>query len=158
MVPVKAVGVLFAALFCAPVAHATVDLIAIGSVSGTYEDLSIETAPPLENGVAGNRLGGLGSGIAYAGGTTFLTVPDRGPNAVSFNAAIDNTASYINRSTPSISVSRRATRAPYWRAILQARCHSCLRRPYAILHCCRAERRWSMAQVPVWVSGTARRP
>ena len=86
-----------AALFPASLAHAAVELIAIGSVSGTYEDLSAETAAPLENGVPGNRLGGLGSGIAYAGGTTFLTVPDRGPNAVSYDAAIDDTASYINR-------------------------------------------------------------
>ncbi len=31
------------------------------------------------------------------GGDTFLTVPDRGPNAVPFNSNIDNTASYINR-------------------------------------------------------------
>ena len=44
-----------------------------------------------------NILGGLGSGIAYAGGDTFLAVPDRGPNAVPFNSKIDNTASYINR-------------------------------------------------------------
>ena len=97
MVRVKGVGVLLTALFCLPVARANVDLIAIGSVSGAYGDLSTERSAPLENGVAGNRLGGLGSGIAYAGGTTFLTVPDRGPNAVSYNAAIDDTASYINR-------------------------------------------------------------
>jgi len=97
MLRIKPVSVLLSALICLPVARANVDLIAIGSVSGAYEDLSTETAAPLENGVAGNRLGGLGSGIAYAGGTTFLTVPDRGPNAVSYNPAIDDTASYINR-------------------------------------------------------------
>jgi hypothetical protein len=78
-------------------AQASVDLVAFGSISGTYQDLSPRTAAPLENGVAGNRLGGLGSGIAYAGGTTFVAVPDRGPNAVPFNSAVDDTVSYINR-------------------------------------------------------------
>src|SRR6266403_3711044 len=78
-------------------AQASVDLVAFGSISGTYQDLSPRTAAPLENGVAGNRLGGLGSGIAYAGGTTFLALPDRGPNAVPFNSAVDDTTSYIER-------------------------------------------------------------
>jgi hypothetical protein len=79
------------------IAQASVDLVAFGSISGTYQDLSSRTGKPLENGVAGNRLGGLGSGIAYAGGTTFVSVPDRGPNAVPFNSAVDDTVSYINR-------------------------------------------------------------
>ncbi len=78
-------------------AHATVDLIAEGQLSGTALDLSKETAAKLENGVPGNLLGGMGSGLAYAGCHTFIAVPDRGPNAVSFNAAIDDTVSYINR-------------------------------------------------------------
>jgi hypothetical protein len=51
----------------------------------------------LENGAPANLLGGFGSAIAYAGGDTFLALPDRGPNAVEFDDAIDNTASYINR-------------------------------------------------------------
>jgi hypothetical protein len=72
-------------------------LIAIGSISGTYEDFASETAAPLENGVPGNRLGGMGSGIAYAGGNTFLALPDRGPNAKAYNSAVDDTASYIAR-------------------------------------------------------------
>jgi hypothetical protein len=84
-------------LMFATTAHAGVDLIAMGQLSGLTGDLSKETAAPLENGVAGNLLGGLGSGIAYAGCHTFVAVPDRGPNAVSYNAAIDDTASYINR-------------------------------------------------------------
>jgi hypothetical protein len=92
----KLLPFLLASLF-APAAHASVDLIAIGSISGTYEDLSSETAAPLENGVPGNRLGGMGSSITYAGCGKFLAVPDRGPNAVPFNSAIDDTASYINR-------------------------------------------------------------
>lgn len=77
-------------------AHA-VDLIAIGTISGTYEDLATETAFPLENGTAGNTLGGMGSGLAYAGGTTFLALPDRGPNAKPYNSLVDDTASYIPR-------------------------------------------------------------
>jgi hypothetical protein len=76
-------------------AHA-VDLIAIGQLSGTLHDLSGQSAE-LENGVAGDLLGGLGSGLAWAGGSTFLAVPDRGPNAVAWNAAIDDTASFIPR-------------------------------------------------------------
>ena len=76
-------------------ARADVSLLAIGMLNGT-SDLSGLT-DTLENGVPDNILGGLGSGIAYAGGDTFLAVPDRGPNAVEFNDAIDNTASYINR-------------------------------------------------------------
>src|SRR5262249_4561778 len=44
-----------------------------------------------------NLLGGLGSGLTHVSGNTFLALPDRGPNAVSYNAAIDDTVSYINR-------------------------------------------------------------
>src|SRR5262249_54508108 len=89
---------LLAGLFAASgVYAASPKLIAIGSVSGLYEDLAIETAAPLENGVPGNRLGGIGSGIAHAGGTVFLALPDRGPNAKPYNSAVDDTASYINR-------------------------------------------------------------
>jgi hypothetical protein len=86
-----------AATILVPAAHASVDLIAISSVSGTYEDLSARTAAPLENGVPGNRLGGLGSGLAYAGGMTFLALPDRGPNAKPYNPNVDDTVSYIPR-------------------------------------------------------------
>ena len=74
-----------------------VDLIATGSLSGTIADRSRATAGALENGVAGNLLGGIGSGIAHAQGNTFLAVPDRGPNAISYDAAVDDTVSYINR-------------------------------------------------------------
>jgi hypothetical protein len=76
-------------------ARADVSLLAIGTLPGTT-DLSGLTNT-LENGVPANILGGLGSGIAYAGGDTFLAVPDRGPNAVPFDSKIDDTASYINR-------------------------------------------------------------
>jgi len=93
----KLFPLLLGAMFAAPAAQASVDLIAIGAISGTYEDLSSETAAPLENGVPGNRLGGMGSSITYAGCSRFLALPDRGPNAVPFDGAIDDTVSYINR-------------------------------------------------------------
>ncbi|HEY1258636.1 MAG TPA: esterase-like activity of phytase family protein [Stellaceae bacterium] len=83
-----------------PAARADVMLIAdgtlTGSAAGPNADLSGLTGS-LENGAAANLLGGLGSGIAYAGGDTFLALPDRGPNAIPFNPAIDDTASYIDR-------------------------------------------------------------
>jgi len=75
-------------------------LIAIGTISGTFEDFAIQTAGPLENLVPGNRLGGIGSGFAYMGGDFFLALPDRGPNAVDYNDcgnALDDTTSYIPR-------------------------------------------------------------
>lgn len=86
-----------ASLFTLSPAHAAVDLIAKGQLSGTISDLSNTTAAPLENGAPGNLLGGIGSGMSYAGCNTFVALPDRGPNAISFNAAIDDTVSYINR-------------------------------------------------------------
>ncbi|HEY8100214.1 MAG TPA: esterase-like activity of phytase family protein [Burkholderiaceae bacterium] len=88
---------ILASLFVAHASHAAVNLIAIGSISGNIADLSSETAGLLENGVAGNLLGGIGSGLAYAGGDTFIAVPDRGPNAKAYNSNVDDTASYIPR-------------------------------------------------------------
>ena len=78
----------------------TLPVLAIGTLdqsrAGSFVDLSGLTYN-LENGVRANELGGFGSAIAYASGDTFLALPDRGPNAVEFDDAIDNTASYINR-------------------------------------------------------------
>ena len=75
-------------------------VLAIGTLdqsrAGSFADLSGLTYK-LENGVPANNLGGFGSAITYASGNTFLALPDRGPNAVEFDDAIDNTASYINR-------------------------------------------------------------
>jgi hypothetical protein len=88
---------LIAAIFAVPAAQAATSLIAIGSLSGTMSDLSTQTAGLLENGVAGNLLGGVGSGFAWAGGNTFIATPDRGPNALAYNALVADTASYINR-------------------------------------------------------------
>ena len=75
------ISLLLMTLFATPAAYASVDLIAMGSLSGSFSDLSTQTSGLLENGVAGNLLGGLGSGLAYAGNNTFIATPDRGPNA-----------------------------------------------------------------------------
>ena len=75
-------------------------LIAIGSLSGSSAGVNTDLSGLtglLENGVAGNFLGGIGSGLAWAGGNTFLATPDRGPNATTYNAAVDHTSSYISR-------------------------------------------------------------
>jgi hypothetical protein len=78
----------------------TLPLLAVGTLDqsrdGAWADVSGLTYT-LENGVPANLLGGFGSAIAYVSGDTFLALPDRGPNAVEFDDAIDNTASYINR-------------------------------------------------------------
>ena len=76
-------------------AHA-VDLIAIGSLPGTMRDYSGLNGT-LENGAPGDLFGGVGSGLAWAGGSTFLALPDRGPNAVTWEPLIDNTTSYVPR-------------------------------------------------------------
>lgn len=93
----KIVPVLLATLLAAHGASASPVLLAIGSLSGNSSDLSVQTAAQLENGVAGNLLGGIGSGLAWAGGNTFIATPDRGPNATSYNPLVDNTSSYIER-------------------------------------------------------------
>ena len=94
-------SLLLGASILAPLsALATPSLLAIGSLSGSSAGSGVDLSGltgPLENGQAGNILGGMGSGLAWAGGNTFLAVPDRGPNAVSYNAAVDDTTSYISR-------------------------------------------------------------
>lgn len=72
-------------------------LLGIGSLNGSA-DLSGLTGT-LESGVNANVLGGLGSGLAYAGGNTFIALPDRGPNAQAYTggAGVDNTTTYIPR-------------------------------------------------------------
>jgi hypothetical protein len=89
----------FATMAVAPRASAQVLLAEgqlTGSKAGSYTDLS-GLKGTLENGAPANLLGGLGSAITYVNGNTFLALPDRGPNAVEYNDAIDNTVSYINR-------------------------------------------------------------
>jgi hypothetical protein len=81
-------------------AQAQITLLAVGNLTqssaGSYKDLS-HLNYALENGVPANSLGGLGSAITYAGDRTFLALPDRGPNALSFDSNVDDTVSYINR-------------------------------------------------------------
>ena len=99
------------AALCAAPADATIKLLAKGVLGGT-SDLSGLTGT-LENGLAGNILGGLGSGIAYAGGNTFLATPDRGPNATPYNSAVDDTSSYIARfQTLTLALTPNAAGAP----------------------------------------------
>jgi hypothetical protein len=81
-------------------ANAQVTLIAKGTLTessaGLYADLS-GLDYNLENGAPANLLGGLGSGLAWGYGDTFLALPDRGPNAVSFDSLVDDTVGYIPR-------------------------------------------------------------
>ncbi|HMV64967.1 MAG TPA: esterase-like activity of phytase family protein [Rhodocyclaceae bacterium] len=75
-------------------AHAGVTLIGTGTLSGP--DMSGLTGA-LESGASASTLGGIGSGVAWAGGDTFLFTPDRGPNATAWNSAVDDTTSYVSR-------------------------------------------------------------
>jgi hypothetical protein len=90
---------LTSALFTATYSQAQ-SLLAVGTLdssrAGSFADLS-GLNYTLENGVPANSLGGFGSAITYAGGNTFLALPDRGPNAVPFDSNVDDTVSYINR-------------------------------------------------------------
>lgn len=93
------IATIAASLLAAPVQAKPVYL-ATGSLTGSAAGQNVDLSglnQPLENGLPGNILGGLGSGLAYAGGNTFLALPDRGPNATSYNAMVDDTTSYIAR-------------------------------------------------------------
>jgi hypothetical protein len=78
----------------------TFRMLAVGTLdqsrAGEWADVSGLTYT-LENGVPANNLGGFGSAITYVGGNDFLALPDRGPNAVSFDSALDDTVAYVNR-------------------------------------------------------------
>jgi Esterase-like activity of phytase len=81
-------------------AGADVTLLAVASLTGSRAGSNVDLSGltyPLENGVPANLLGGLGSGLTYASANSFLALPDRGPNAIPFDSAIDDTTSYINR-------------------------------------------------------------
>lgn len=99
---IKPLAVFLGALFATSAFAANPQLIAIGSLSsssaGSFADMSGLTGS-LESGVAANLLGGIGSGLAWAGGNTFLALPDRGPNATAYTggSSVDNTTSYIDR-------------------------------------------------------------
>jgi len=86
----------FAAVLTAALPTQAIDLIAIGKLSATASDFSGQSGA-LESGLRGDLLGGVGSGLAWAGGNTFLALPDRGPNATPWNTSVDDTTSYIPR-------------------------------------------------------------
>jgi len=77
--------------------HAAPVLLGIGSLTGNTDKSGLTNT--LEDGSSAAILGGLGSGLAYAGNNTFLALPDRGPNAMPYNggSSVDNTTSYIAR-------------------------------------------------------------
>ena len=85
-------------------ASAQVTLLAVGTLDqsrdGSWVDVSGLTYN-LENGVPANSLGGFGSAIAYAGGSTFLALPDRGPNAVELTMPSTTRPATSTGSTPS---------------------------------------------------------
>lgn len=65
----------------------------------------------------------MGSGLAWAGGSTFLALPDRGPNASSYagGAAVDNTTSYIDRfQTISLNLTQSSSAGAYSYALSAA--------------------------------------
>ncbi|AZP11806.1 FxDxF family PEP-CTERM protein [Undibacterium parvum] len=97
MSPKKILPLLLLAAFATQAANASISLLAIGTLDGSGADLSAKTSGLLENGLAGNLLGGVGSGLAWAGGNTFIATPDRGPNATAYNPLVDDTTSYIAR-------------------------------------------------------------
>lgn len=67
------------AMSASSAAQADVMFLGTGTLPGTTTDLS-GLDGKLEDGTPHNRLGGLGSGIAYAGrGNTYLLASDRGP-------------------------------------------------------------------------------
>jgi hypothetical protein len=89
-------GVIAAALVTtSSAAVAGPTLLAMGTLSDLKDKSGLDYT--LENGLSAAVLGGIGSGLTYAGGTTFLAVPDRGPNATVYDPLIDNTTSYISR-------------------------------------------------------------
>ena len=105
-------GLLATSLLAAGPAFAAPTLLAIGTLTATA-DLSGLTGT-LENGVAANLVGGLGSAITYAGRNTFIAVPDRGPNAIAYNAAVDDTTSFIARfQTITMSLTPSGTGLPF---------------------------------------------
>lgn len=84
-----------AAVLATGTAQAAPVLLSIGTLGGTTDASGLTGT--LENGLAANILGGLGSGLAWAGGNTFVATPDRGPNATAYNSLVDDTTSYIAR-------------------------------------------------------------
>lgn len=84
------------ALMAMTTANAAPVLLGVGSIAAASSDLS-GLAGTVEDGTPTNIFG-AGSAIAYTGiGNRFLVVPDRGPNAQTWNPAVDNTTSFDTR-------------------------------------------------------------
>lgn len=84
------------ALAAAVLLGAAPSLVGVGGLGGGLDRSGVSGA--LENGEPAALLGGYGSGIAYTGqGNQYVVVPDRGPNAVPYNPAVDDTTSYAAR-------------------------------------------------------------
>lgn len=89
-------------------------LLGIGNLNGDADKSGLTGT--LESGVNANILGGMGSGLTYAGGNSFIALPDRGPNAQTYagGAAVDNTTSYIPRlQTLSMQLTASASGLPF---------------------------------------------
>jgi hypothetical protein len=91
------IGIAFGCAVSTNPSWAAVQLLATGTLNAP-SDLSGLTGN-LENDLAAYTLGGLGSGLAWEGGSRFLALPDRGPNATAYagGVAVDNTTSYVAR-------------------------------------------------------------
>lgn len=90
-----AVALIVLSLFTAS-SNAAISLVGVGTIPASATDLSGLTGL-LESGAPKN-LASFGSGIAYTGqGVRFVAIPDRGPNAVSYNALVDDTTSFQAR-------------------------------------------------------------
>lgn len=86
---------LLAAAPLAPAAAAP-SLIGTGGLNGGLDRSGLTGV--LENGEPEALLGGFGSAIAYTGqDNRYVVVPDRGPNALPYDPAVDNTTSYVAR-------------------------------------------------------------
>ena len=93
------------------IAHAGPSILATGELTADSDKSGLTGT--LENGLPANILGGIGSGLAYAGNNVFLALPDRGPNATPFNPKIDDTVTFIPRfNTVKMALAPAAAGAP----------------------------------------------
>ena len=79
MIRFRSAAITVAALLSVPATAAPIYL-ANGSINGSSAGANVDLSGltgTLENGLPGNILGGIGSGLAYAGGNTFIATPDR---------------------------------------------------------------------------------
>lgn len=88
---------LVAGLMLSATAHAAITYIGRNPFLGNTRDLSCLIGAH-EDGSPTNAFDGFGSGIAYTGVPgRYLFIADRGPNASSWNSAVDNTTTFRTR-------------------------------------------------------------